>query len=178
MDFISLKPPMSLSQDERVKQLHANQELALGMIEHVRNGGSVIDIAKILDVSYSSLMRLIRYKKEWADSYDQALKDRSEFTREQILGGIRNLAEADITKLYDTEGRLLPVHKWPKDVAAAVVGIDSKGNVKLESKSKNYELLGKTEAMFVEKTENKSIDSLAAVIAQTYGKPMPSDSNG
>lgn len=181
MDLITLTPPKDLPQAERVAMLLRTPGLAAGICEHVANGGSIIPLCKIWDVRYSQVVKWIRSSSpENNKAYDQALVDRSEWTKEKILTEIRILAEYDLRDLYDENGQMKPVKDWPEDVAKAITSVESvellgkkAGEVKklkTESRKAALELLGKTEAMFTEKVEHKADDSLAALIAKTFNR--------
>jgi phage terminase small subunit len=48
----------------------------------------------------------------------------------RVLREAGRLAYSDIRKLYDEQGRLLPIRQWPDDIAAAVASIETaRGNV-------------------------------------------------
>lgn len=180
MDYSSLTPPKNKPQEERVQILLSNAKLLDVICEHVANGGSLITLSKVWDVRYSQLVKWIRLFPDASKAYDQAIIDRSEWTREKILTEIKILADYDLRDLYNDDGSLKPIKEWPEDVAKAITSVESVEllgkkagevkKIKTESRKAALELLGKTEAMFVEKQENKSIDSLAAVIAQTFNR--------
>lgn len=180
MDFTKLTPDKSKTQAERVADLLASPNLAEIICEHVANGGSLIPLCKIWDVRYSQVVKWIRMKPENSKAYDQAIMDRAEWTKEQILNGIKELTEYDVRELYREDGSMKPVHEWPDVVAKAVTQIESfemvgkrSGEikkVKTESRKAALELFGRTQAMFSDKVEHSASDSLAAVIAQTFNR--------
>ena len=154
------------------------------IIKHVANGGSALDLSKSWGVVYSDIMAAIRKNPDWKIKYDQALKDREEWSREAILREIRCLAHVDIRLIFDSHGGLLPLDQWPEETAKAVIGIESYQErmpsgesvgevkkIKTESKLKALELLGKTQAMFQEKIQHSADESLAAVLAATINRP-------
>ena len=180
MDLSSLTPPKDMPQAQRVLTLFGNPGLCAAICEHVANGGSLIPLCRIWDVRYSQVVKWIRMTPENAKAYDQALSDRAEWTKEKILEELRILTEYDLRQLYDDEGKMKPVKDWPEDVAKAITSVESvellgkkAGEVKklkTESRKAALELLGKTQAMFSDRVESKGIDSLAAVIAQTFNR--------
>ena len=84
-----------------------------------------------------------------------------EITVDKIAEEISFLAFSNIRDCYDEIGNLLPIHKLPREVAAAITevteSIDKMGNrvvrYKMDGKTKNLELLGRYHQMFVDKVE-------------------------
>jgi phage terminase small subunit len=78
------------------------------------------------------------------------------------------LAYSDVRQLFSPEGKLLPIHQWPDDMARAVSGIEVvRGNIdkgdgqfddvvkiKLWDKSKSLENLMKHHGKLIEKVEH------------------------
>ena len=91
-------------------------------------------------------------------------------TVEFVLRELLRLATADVSKAFDEDGQLLPIHKIPKDVRLAISGIDvavdgrSGGTVKkvrFWSKDKSLEMLGRHLKMFTDKVEHSGTVELA-----------------
>ncbi len=92
-------------------------------------------------------------------------RERHVKTTDDIVERLQEMAFADITDIYDDTGTLLPPKSWPKGVKALLAGIDvvSLGSdqealgqvmkVKLESRLKSIEMLGKQIGMWPNKTE-------------------------
>ena len=146
---------------------------------HVSNGGSAIDLAEILYVRYSDLMRFINQDLNRQAAYKQALNDREEWAREKILGEIRALGTYDIRKLFNDNGGLKPISEWPEDIARAVSALeiseefDGSGDqrtqtgwlkkVKTVDRLKALEMAAKNLSMLTEKHEvsgNLTLDQL------------------
>lgn len=102
----------------------------------------------------------------------QLMEDRLQAARvdkDLVLGELVKIAKADIRKLFNENGGLLPVNEWPDDIAGAVASVEVDeifGNVgpekmqigevkkiKLWKKEKALELLGKNLALFMDKIE-------------------------
>ncbi len=50
----------------------------------------------------------------------QARKERLQMDADEALAGISNIARADIRRLYDEAGNILPVKLWPEDLMPVV----------------------------------------------------------
>jgi len=46
-------------------------------------------------------------------------------TQEDVVDELRKIVKSDIRSLYDEDGVLLPVNKWPDDMAGAIAGMES-----------------------------------------------------
>ena len=56
---------------------------------------------------------------------ERARSFRTGITADRVLVEIARLAFADITRLYDNQGRLRPIQDWDPDTRVAVLGIES-----------------------------------------------------
>ncbi len=91
------------------------------------------------------------------------IEHKNEITIERVLTGLARIAEADMRKAYDVNGRLLPMWQMPDDVALAMSSMDTdeireqgmvigtSKIVKMWDKVRAYELLGKYLAMFTDR---------------------------
>lgn len=152
-------------------RLDAEPDATMSVIcSFVSNGGSIINLIKTWDVPYPEVLAWIRKDKERARKYEQALSDRSEWTIEQLLTQLRNIAMFDIRQIYDQDNNLKPVTEWPPEAAQAVEAIKvdeiyegygaertqvgETKQVKLWSKIKAIELLGKNLKLFIDHIEH------------------------
>lgn len=99
----------------------------------------------------------------------EKVHNRLEITTENILNELARIAFFDIRKLYDEDGRLLPVNELDDDTAAAIAGIEvaverstsgSRGllshihKYKANDKKGSLELLGKHKQLFKDRIEH------------------------
>jgi len=157
---------VSKSIEERTKELQQDPGTMSIIYKHVANGGSLIDLCKTWDVNYCDMSEWVNDDKSRSDKYQAALQARNEWAKEAVLLEFRRIGLADIRKLYDEEGELLPVKEWPDEVASFVANIEVNElfegsgkdrehvgyvkKVKLWNKEKSLELLGKNMSMFFE----------------------------
>lgn len=95
-------------------------------------------------------------------------------TPEMVISELAKLAFADPRKIFGDDGRLLPPSKWPDDVAAGVAGMDvlelDDGGVirkvKRCDKTKALELLGRYLALFKDKVELSTDETLRAHLSK------------
>jgi phage terminase small subunit len=101
---------------------------------------------------------------------------------------IARLAFADITKLYDNQGRLRPIQDWDPDTRVAVLGIESHElfagpqgarrpigtakKLRLADKTANLALLAKHLGLLTDKREGgqEMSDLLKAVLLEMHGR--------
>jgi phage terminase small subunit len=125
------------------------------------------------------------YKPAWADKQGSRLRhiphieariqelmakaaDRAELNAARVLEELRRLAFADVRKLFDKSGNLLPVHSLDAEHAAAIAGfeiikknafagdgvIDTIHKVRSADKLKALELLAKHFGLLIEKVDH------------------------
>lgn len=104
----------------------------------------------------------------------QALMDdrakRTQVTADRVITEVARLGFADLRKLFDDKGALLPVAQWPDDMAAAVASVEVDElfegfgenrvqvgftkKLKLWDKGKALEMLGRHLKLWVDKVEH------------------------
>lgn len=104
----------------------------------------------------------------------QALMDerarRTQVTADRVITEVARLGFADLRKLFDAKGGLLPVDQWPDDIAAAVASVEVDElfegfgenrvqvgytkKVKLWDKAKSLEMLGRHLKLWVDRHEH------------------------
>lgn len=111
---------------------------------------------------------------------DQALSKRSQETQIDAAWVLKRLAaeaDADVADLYDADGTLLPVTKWPKIwrqglVAGVKTAVTNDGvafvEVKLSDRVRRLELIGKHVRVnaFQEVVQHKGLEGLADRLAR------------
>ncbi len=99
----------------------------------------------------------------------QARAERTQITADRVITEVARLGFSDVRKLFDANGALLPIDKWPDDVTAAVASVEvdelfegygenriqvgHTKKVKLWDKPRALEMLGKHLRLFVERIE-------------------------
>lgn len=172
------------SRKEKLDDLTLRPDAIELMCAFVANGGTLVNFAKLWDVRYSDIMRWIRSDKSREEQYENAVKDRNEFTIESILGELRSLALFDLRDIYDESSNLKPIHEWPAHARAAVAGIETnelfqgRGDeremiglvkkVKLWDKTKAIEQLGKNQKLFVDRVEETKTLKLEDLVLASY----------
>lgn len=115
----------ALNRQIRIAQILSNPDLEDTILDHIECGGSIIDLAEMYEIGPHILTNFMQdHGEERKKRYFKALENRQEYAKAKILREIERLAHADIRKLYDESGAMLPVHEWPADVAASVAGLD------------------------------------------------------
>ncbi len=91
--------------------------------------------------------------------------DRNEISVDRILQETAKIAFLDISKAFDSAGNLLDITKMPKDIVAAIGGLEvssseigdsvtvSLSKIKIIEKIRALDLLGKYHALWVDKSQ-------------------------
>ncbi len=184
--------PLSKGYKERLQHLMDNEADTMDMVcTHVAQGGTLIDLCEGWDVVYGKIVGWINRDDGRKALYEQSLQDRNEWTKETILSQLREIASADIRKLFDEHGHLKDARDWPDDVAKAIAGMDvfeefaGKGEdrehignthkIKMNDKLRALELIGKTMAMFQDKVHHTGELTLADLVAMSNQPPKQGD---
>jgi hypothetical protein len=137
------------------------------MINHVANGGTLINLCKMWESRYSDVIRAIRANPDLKARYEQALKDREEWAKERVLSEFKALSTFSIKDLFDPiTGAPIPIHQLPDEIAAAIKEVDADGAVKMVDKLKALDLMNKNMAGVVDKTEINGTLTLEQAIMQ------------
>lgn len=95
---------------------------------------------------------------------------RTQVTADRVITEVARLGFADLRKLFDDKGALLPVREWPDDLAAAIASVEVDElfegfgenrvhvgytrKVKLWDKGKALEMLGRHLKLWIDKVEH------------------------
>lgn len=147
------------------------------VLAHVRNGGTLISLCETWDVRYSDIIAWIRLDKKRSESYAEAGRDRSEWTREMVLAEIRAIGRPDMQKLIHQDGhnkgKLKNLAELDADSLRLIHSIDGKGKVKFYDRLKALELGARSEALLTDKSEHSLSKTLEQLIAESNAEPEP-----
>lgn len=184
------KPRKTKTLDEKLKRpthdiLFDNPATMDTIYQNVANGGSLIDLCKTWDVGYSKVLRWIRADSVRLKTYQEALADRDEWTKEVLLRELRSIATSDLREMFNEHGRLKPPAEWPDSITRAIASVETfeefqgagkdreyigdTKKLKLWDKTKSLELIGKTMALFVDRKELGLESSLEDLLAASWG---------
>lgn len=144
------------------------------LLSHVRNGGSLIELCDTWDVRYSDLIEWIRADKTpngRNELYEQAMRDRSEWTDEMVLSEIRLRCRLDPRRLYDENGCRKRVHELDADVARMIEEIKADGTIKFFGKKEALELAGKNRKLYTDNVNHSGGLKLEDVLSRSYDDP-------
>lgn len=112
---------------------------------------------------------------------------RLELSSERVLRELARLAFVDIGDAFTAEGALKPIHEIPEDTRRAIAGIETDDlfdgfgedrvkvgvtrKVKLASKDRALELLGKHFKLFTDRVEHDVSETLGALVEKSFKKP-------
>lgn len=160
-----------VARQERLRTKLNEPDLLETVCDHVANGGSLIELCRIWDVSYNKVVFWIydaAYPARKKD-YELALVACGEWMEKRILDELKSIGLVDIRGAFDKEGALLPPEEWPLEISRVVAGVDvfeefdGRGDerksigftrkLKLHDKLRALELMGKHRSMFKERVE-------------------------
>jgi len=113
-----------MTQIEREFSFFSDHETIDKICLFIAEGGSLIDVAALHQIRYTTIKKWIEQDAYRLDLYNKALEDRKEWARERILKEIKELSYFDIRKVLADDGSVLPPKDWPDEVAKAIVGMD------------------------------------------------------
>ncbi len=170
----------------RLERLLASPDTLDTIFDNVASGGSLIDLVKAWGVNYGKLARWLFGDPERLKRYQEALQAREDWAKEAIIHEMTQIGMQDIRRLYAENGELLPVDRWPDDIARAVASIEvlekqgahgySEGTitkVKLHNKVQALHLAGKDVGKFVDRTEHSGTIKLDEVIGGSIAADDP-----
>jgi hypothetical protein len=148
------------------------------ILSHVCNGGSLISLCDTWNVRYSDVVAWIRADKAREAAYDQAMRDRSEWTDEMILSEVRAACRFDIRRLYFPKGHLraghlIPIEELDAETARMIREVDEDGKVKVYDRLKALELAGKNRKLYTDNVNHSGEVKLEDVLARSYEDPPP-----
>lgn len=156
------------ARSKREREFFDRAELLEIICSHVADGGSLITLCKRWHIRYGRVMQWVNKEKSRQEQVEAAYLSRKEWAIQTILDELRAIATFDITHILDSAGRVRPPSEWPEGYGRLVESIEIKElasrdgeqlfgemkKIKFHSKMRALELLGKAEAMFIEKHEH------------------------
>ena len=131
----------------------------------IMEGGTLLDVAQKWDVKYGHLHEWIHDENhpERIKAYARAMEARASYIRDRVIRGLLRFEGLDLSKAFNKNGKMLPVHKLPEDVRHALQQLelvqDKKGNkvTKLRTVDKlgASTLLARTQGMLHDKVDVK-----------------------
>lgn len=183
-----------LERRERLDRLLADPGLMDTIVDHIANGGTLITLVEVWDVQYGKIINWINDDKDREKRYRKALNARAEWGEERILKELRDLGFVDLAQAYDDKGKLKLPHEMPPEIRRALAGIDvteefitvdgkqevvgTTKKIKTYDKLRAIELLGKTQRMFVDRTETRAIVTLEDLVVESNGGDSESGEAG
>jgi len=160
---------MPETKQERFNRIINDPETVTNICAHIANGGSLIDLCNMWSVSYAEIISWLNRDDDRRRSYTDALKANTEWAVSRILAELRSIAFADLRKIFNPNGGLLPPDQWPDDIARTIAGLevienfDGQGDqrkqsgwtkrVKFTDKLKSIEMMMKNLNMLTDRVE-------------------------
>jgi len=156
---------------------------------HIISGGSVIDFARLMNVPYVEVAKWVTDDESRRQKFYSALGMAKEYFKAAVIQELKCIATTDIRELFKDDGTVKEPHLWPDHLARAIKSIevdelfDGTGKdrtkigltrkIQLWDKPKALELIGRSLAMFTDKTEvsgKLSLEDLILAVAQSGDK--------
>jgi hypothetical protein len=170
----------SLSIYDKQLELFADPNTVETICVHISNGGSLLDLCKMWKIPYGRVTHWLRSDRSREKPYQAAMNDRQEWYREAILRELRFMATSDVRDIFTDDGCIKPTSDWSDEIASCVQSVDvteefqGKGaerefigvnkKIKLWSKDKSLELIGKYLQMFTQRIEIDGALTLAEMV--------------
>lgn len=180
-----LDRPARESQKDRTLKMVNDPDFYWDLLEFISEGGTLIEWCKKWDINYSMVAAWLYEDKSRGGAYREALQRRKHYWEENIVLELGRLMNADLRSAFNNDGTMKPVSEWDDGLAGAVQSVttreltDADGEVvghtrdlKLRSKEKGIELLGKKLGLFKEKVEVNHTLTLEKMIARVPPRPI------
>lgn len=155
-----------MSKPDKLKTLviQSDPKMMETIINHVANGGSILDLCRTWGVGYSEIMKTIRSNPDYDKQYQLALKDREEWAKERILKEVQALGTFNIKDIFNHDGTIKKPSEMPDTFTAAIKEVTADGDIKFIDKLKALDLYHKQMGLFVDKKEVSGTISLAQLV--------------
>lgn len=172
---------------KRERQLIEDPDIMDVITANIANGGSLITLCEIWNVTYGRIAAWVNKDKERRALMSEAYVARSEWAKEGVLRELHCLAHFDIRRTLNDDGTVKPLKDWPVEVARALEMFEVQEQItdgektgqlkkfKFNPKIRALELLGKAEALFVERMEVKQTFTLADLTNQSWKDVTPTE---
>lgn len=167
-----------------------NQDQTMQEIEdHLSNGGDLIDLSQLWKIRYSDLLSWVNKDGARQKRFMRALDARGEWIIQALLRELKSMALVDVRQLYDSDGTVLPVDKWPDSVARCVASVEvseifdtDEGRrvlvghtkkIRLWDKHKAVEMLGRDLGRFIPRADVNIKITLEDLITGSIDSPPP-----
>ena len=151
------------------ERLTNNPDAMENIFNHVAQGGSLVELAKMWDIPYWAIAGYT--SQEGRDKVlNRAMVLRSEYWIEKLKGLVQELTESNIKDFFKDDGTLKRIDEMPEVKSAAIQSLkiveyfEGSGKEKMQvgftkeikfwDKTKSIEMLAKILGMFVEKHEH------------------------
>lgn len=155
---------MSAARHEKVERenaILAEPEALDEICHYIADRHTLADWCKAKVMRYMVVYSWLHDDKDRLDRYSKALEVRNQHLTDRVVSGLTTITDADHRLAFDKRGKLLQPHKLPDSIAGAVAGIDVTTNergerttkLKLNSRDRGHELLGRHLGMFRDRVE-------------------------
>ncbi len=185
--------PRKRERRRRLADLTGDPATMSTIVRRVAEGGTLLELCREWQVAYSDVVVWIGADHTRKERYDLAVECRGEWLGELVIAGIRAIADLDLAEAYDAQGALKPMHQIPEHIRRAIAAVEvaelyegqgqdrrlagQTSKLKLVSKEKALELLGKYRKMFVDRIEHQGKVTLEELVGGSMppqpGEPKP-----
>lgn len=127
------------TQQEKEYLFFSNPQTITLICRHVAQGGSLIDLADMVDIRYCDIMQWIRRDVDLDKQYKAALEDRKEWAREKLLLELNNISYKQSEEIDGTpvkaqvRDRLKAIEMLMKNLSMLTEKHEVTGTVTLDS---------------------------------------------
>lgn len=148
----------------------AEPDFLTDLVDEVSSGKTLSRFANEKKVRYGSLYQWLHSDEERVAKYTKALESRQNMVSDLVLNGLIEIAQLDLRRMFDKDGRLLDINELPGEVARLLSSIEvdqavTKGEdghdvltktakVRVPDRLKSLNDLGRSVGMFKDKVEH------------------------
>lgn len=153
--------PLKRQKVERTAAFLAEPE-ALTIICDFVSEKTLAEFCSSNDYRYKQVRDWLFANEERAKAYASGLEARDSYYTDRVQQIVRDVADVDVRKMYDANGKLLDVKDLPPEVARSVQAFDESYNeetgtltkkLKLNDRLRGADMLGKSVGMFKDRVE-------------------------
>ncbi len=173
--------PTRREKNEKLQALLADPVNFEQLCEDIAEGHTLYSVAQSWGVRYGKLYAWIHDQEhpDRLEAYVKALESRTSYNHDIVVKGIGDVIGVDIRRAYGQDGKLLPAHEIPDDVAVALqsmdVSEDKDGTInkkaRVSDRVQALTLMGRHLKMFTDKSEVSGSISLEDAVKASMPPP-------
>lgn len=163
------------------------------ILDHTSNGGSILELSRIWQVSFIRITRWLSSDEQRATQYKRALDARGEWFEEVILNEYRGIATTRISDAFNDDGSLKNPKEWPEELQKGIASVETeelfegqgrdRAQIGFTKKLKFWDKraalsdLAKTRGLFIDVHKHEAGESLEELIMKGHSQSGKNNSH-